>query len=358
MNNPNPYRNLPPSSFWADAVTQPRPGAIDPFLGNLRIGAAEKIATMGSCFAQHLSQYMARSGLTYFVPESAPPDLSEAEKRDRGFGVFSARYSNVYTARQALQLFQRAFGQFCPVDDVWERGDRFVDAFRPRIEPQGFASPEDVRAEAARHLTFVQRVFKESDWLIVTLGLTEAWRSRADGAVYPLAPGVAGGIYDPTRYEFMNASVSEVVNDLAALLEGIAGVNSALKVLLTVSPVAIIATYEPRHVLVSSVCTKSILRAAADEIERRFKNVTYFPGYEIVASPAADGRYYTDDLRQVNQLGLDHVTRVFAKHFMGQDAEGGVVGRGAPYNLPRNADIVCDEEEIERAFKKPKMWSK
>lgn len=354
----NPYSDLPPLSFWANAITNCRPGAVDPFLGFEKIPPEAKIATMGSCFAQHLSQFIARSGLTYFVPESAPAEMGDTEKRERGYGVFSARYSNVYTARQALQLFQRAFGQFQPVDDVWPRGDRYVDAFRPRIEPDGFASPEAVRAEAARHMTFVRRVFTESDWLILTLGLTECWRSRVDGAVYPLAPGVAGGVYDPAKYEFMNASVSEVVNDLAALFEAVAAVNSKLRIMLTVSPVPIIATYEQRHVLVSSICTKSILRAAADEVDRRFPNVTYFPGYEIILSPSSEGRYYADDLRHVSQSGLDHVTRVFAKHFMGQDAVTAAVERGVQYEVPRNTDVVCDEEEIARALAKPKLWSR
>lgn len=351
----NPYSARPPEAFWG-GVAQAAPGALDPCVRGEIIPPTARIATMGSCFAQHLSSCVAQSGLTYFVPEAPPPGLTDAEARARGYGVFSARYGNVYSVRQALQLFQRAFGQFQPQDDVWERDGRFVDAFRPRIEPQGFDSPEAVRAEAARHLACVERVFRESDWLIFTLGLTEHWRSTIDGAVYPLAPGVAGGRYDPARHAFANATVGETVSDLAALIEGVAGVNPALKILLTVSPVALMATYEPRHVLTSTVCSKSILRAAADETERRFKNVIYFPSYEIVTSPAAEGRYYADDLRQVNRLGVDHVMRVFARHFMAPPPAQKTAGQ--PYVLPRSADVVCDEEELQRAFAKPKLWSK
>lgn len=357
MGADNPYGELPLSSFWGDAVAQIAPGALDPCLRGELISPTAKIATLGSCFAQHLSAYIAKSGLTYFVPEQAPPGLSDTEARVRGYGVFSARYGNVYSVRQALQLFQRAFGQFHPADDVWQRGDTFVDAFRPRIEPEGFASPEDVRAEAAHHRKFVQRVFRESDWLIFTLGLTESWRSRVDGAVYPLAPGVAGGYFDPARYEFANATVGETVSDLAALTTVIAEVNPRLKILLTVSPVALMATYEPRHVLTSNTCSKAILRAAADEVERRFENVIYFPSYEIITSPAAEGRYYADDLRQVNQLGVDHVMKVFARHFVSPDTNA-PAGHEKAYILPRGTDVVCDEEEIQRVFAKPKLWSR
>jgi hypothetical protein len=259
--------------------------------------------------------------------------------------VFSARYGNVYTARQALQLFRRAFGAFTPAEAVWSRGDRFVDAFRPRIEPNGFASPDAVLADMARHLEAVRRVFLESDWLIFTLGLTEGWRSRIDGAVYPLAPGVAGGAFDPQRHEFVNFSITETVSDLDSLIGLAREVNPSLRILLTVSPVALAATYEARHVLVSTVCSKSILRAAADEMERRHENVLYFPAYEIVTSPSAEGRYFADDLRQVNALGVEHVMRVFRRHFI----DSGAATPASPArqrSAAADVQAVCDEDEI------------
>ena len=66
--------------------------------------------------------------------------------------------------RQALQLFQRAFGSFHPQETAWARGGRFVEAFRPQIEPDGFASAAEVAAEAERHLARVRDVFANADW--------------------------------------------------------------------------------------------------------------------------------------------------------------------------------------------------
>ena len=43
-----------------------------------------------------------------------------------------------------------------------------------------------------------------------TLGLTEAWRSRHDGCVFPVAPGVSGGEWSPDDHEFVNSTVEEV----------------------------------------------------------------------------------------------------------------------------------------------------
>ena len=132
-------------------------------------------------------------------------------------------------------------------------------------------------------------------------------RSKRDGAVYPLAPGVHGGSFDPHEYEFVNFSAGDVCADLAAFVTGLRKINPKIRVLLTVSPVALIATYEKRHVLVSNAYSKAALRVAADEAQRLHDFVHYFPSYEIITSPAAGGRYYEDDLRSVNETGVNHV---------------------------------------------------
>jgi hypothetical protein len=313
----------------------------------------EKVATIGSCFAQHLGFNIAMSGFNYFVAETCAHDLPPAVAKSRNYGVFSARYGNVYTVKQAVQLFDRAFGQFPSGEHIWNRGSKFVDAFRPQIEPEGFSAVEELVSSRSTHLDCVRRVFEECDWLIFTLGLTEAWRSTRDGAVFPLAPGVAGGAFNANECEFVNFTVREVSDDLSALIERLHAVNPTAQVLLTLSPVPLIATYEKRHVLVSTTFSKAALRVAADEAERRFRNVIYFPSYEIITSPASGGRYFQDDLRQVTDIGVNHVMRMFTKHFL-HEAVATQLGKPAVNGVdldPHSDDIVCDEEEIYRAIK-------
>ena len=347
----NPYKNLDDFCFWSRAMTWPPPGRIDPVTRSAEIRPDTKVSTMGSCFAQHLAKHIKSSGLNYHVTENAPSGMTTEQAQERNYGVFSARYGNVYTVRQAVQLFDRAFGSFMPKDDVWPRGERFVDAFRPQIEPEGFPSPDDVRAAASDHLACVRRVFTESEWLVFTLGLTEAWRSRMDGAIYPIAPGVAGGSFDPTLHEYVNFTAAEVQADLGLFITRIRHINPTLRILLTVSPVPLIATYEPRHVWVSTTFSKSALRVAADVAERSFDDVIYFPSYEIITSPAAGGSYYADDLRQVTETGVKHVMRVFDNHFFPQEGLFVKGGELVPHHqdtiLRSDSGIVCDEEVIE-----------
>ncbi len=353
----NPYRNLPDFCFWSRAMTWPAAGHIDPVTEGVLIGRSDKVATMGSCFAQHLSRHLQHAGLQYYVAETPVVGMSDVEAKSRNYGVFSARYGNVYTVRQAVQLFDRAFDRFHPVDDVWEQKGGFVDAFRPQIEPQPLASVEAVRRSATEHLHYVREVFTQSDWLVFTLGLTEGWRSRRDGAVYPTAPGVAGGEFDPDQYEFVNFGCDEVRDDLAQFVDRVQEVNPDCKILLTVSPVPLIATYERRHVWVSTTCSKAVLRVAADEMERRFANVTYFPSYEIITSPATGGRYYADDLRQVTELGVKHVMRTFTAHFLTSSPDRPPSQAPLPVSMPP-ANVVCDEEVIDRVLQLSGFGSK
>jgi hypothetical protein len=358
---PNPYRDLPDHQFWERAVARLPAAEVDPVVrAGFTIGQQTRVATAGSCFAQNIARTLKRTGYNYYVPEDGAA-LSEPDRVHRNFGVFSARYGNIYTARQLNQLFDRAHGTFKPVDDIWEHEHLgFVDAFRPQVEPEGFPSPEAVRAAREEHFAHVRAMFRELEVFVFTLGLTEGWASRQDGAVYPVAPGVSGGRMDEAKYAFVNFTVEETVADLDAFLAKLRGVNPGCRVILTVSPVPLVATYEPRHVLVSTTFSKSVLRVAADVVARAHEQVDYFPSFEIITGNFSRGAYYEGDLRSVTEIGVDHVMRMFLRHYSGVAAADAAPAPPASpavndllaAELREGRGIVCDEEAIAAAAAK------
>ena len=70
----SPYSNLPTRSFWRPAVANRHIADFDEVAAGPFFRADDRIATAGSCFAQHLSRHLQRSGLTYFVAEEGPVD--------------------------------------------------------------------------------------------------------------------------------------------------------------------------------------------------------------------------------------------------------------------------------------------
>lgn len=353
----NPYSNLPDFQFWKKSLATLPMDEVDPVTQpNFKVDRSQKIATAGSCFAQHIARTLSRNGFNYFVAESAPTDMDATTAHASNYGVFSARYGNVYTVRQLVQLIDRAFGRYSPEDQYWLRKDgRYVDPFRPQIEPDGFHTLEDAEVSRRQHFAAVRTMIEEMDVFVFTLGLTEGWRSRHDGAVFPLAPGVAGGEMDLTRYEFVNFTADEVTTDLEKVIERLATINPKCKVILTVSPVPLIATYEPRHALVATTYSKAVLRVAAENIRSLYSHVEYFPSFEIITGSFTKGIYFEEDLRSVTDEGVAHVMRLFLKHYMvGESTDVGntefeLNTTGATESADKKKslfDIVCDEEAI------------
>ena len=350
----HPYRILPPIAFWRRSVAEIAPQDVDPVVkAPFRIKSGDNIVTAGSCFAQHMPRYLRDAGLNFLVTETAHPVVPAELAEVYGYGLFTARYGNLYTARQLLQLFQRAYGSFVPRDGAWQEPDGgWTDPFRPQIQPDRFVNRAELEASRAHHLACVRRAFESLDVFVFTLGLTESWLSREDGAAYPLCPGVSGGSFDPERHVFHNLSVAEVTADLLAFIGLLRGVNPQAKVILTVSPVPLVATASGGHALVATTYSKAVLRVAASETVQRCGDVAYFPAFEIITGTFNRGAYFAPDCRSVTEEGVAHVMRLFLRHFAEKMVE-------LPAPAPSAVDVhtsvmrslvqvMCDEEALDR----------
>ena len=241
-----------------------------------------------------------------------------------------------------------------PKDSIWERDGRFYDAFRPNVFPGGFASEEQLIEERKRHLASVLKVFTQSDVVVFTLGLTETWMSLQDGAVYPVAPGVVAGSMDESQHAFKNFNYTEVMSDLTAWCIRLREMNPEVRILLTVSPVPLNATFEPRNVWTSTTYSKATLRSAAGDVASTLPYVDYFPSYEIITCPQVQGRYFEDDLREVKEIGVRHVMRVFGKHYLAKSEAAEVVEQKRRFGFGRStrsagvSSVFCDEELLDQ----------
>ena len=320
---------------------------VDPVVSvPFQIALSDSVATAGSCFAQHISRSLQARGFRYLVTEPGPVA--------RSYHVFSARFGNIYTVRQLLQLFLRAYGHFEPLDGFWRQGEAWVDPFRPQVEPDGFPNPEALTADRERHLAAVRRMFEECDVFIFTLGLTEGWLSTGDGAVFPLAPGVAGTPGQTEGYAFCNFSVAQMVEDFTRFTQRFRTVNPKVRIILTVSPIPLMATYEDRHVLLSTVYSKSALRVVAEMLTQSLPDIAYFPSYEIITGHHTRYSYFDDDLRHISPEGIARVMTVFERHYLDYEntektakPEFGVnEAKSLLTDAERVAlsEVICDEE--------------
>lgn len=345
----SPYQNLDARNFWKTGVEQQSPFRIDDFYRKKFDINGLKVATAGSCFAQHIARNLRARGVEVLDMEPAPRWMSTPTANKFGYGLYSARYGNIYHIRQLLQILQEAFEGAAFANPVWEAKGRYHDAFRPSVEPKGLTSPDEVMAHRALHLKAVHKLFSSADLMIFTMGLTEGWVHNQTGTTYPTAPGTIAGTYDPDQYGFKNFTHGEIMKDFDGILEILRAIRPNLKILLTVSPVPLTATASDQHVLPATVYSKSVLRSVAGELTQTHDFIDYFPSYEIIASHFSRGMFYGPNLRSVEESGVENVMRLFFdQHRIKARAH---TGNGASPPSSKE-DVVC-EEELLNAFTRP-----
>lgn len=342
----SPYSDLPPRAYWRSGVAERAP--LDPgdlYRPRFPVARTTRVATAGSCFAQHVGRALRGAGLRVLDAEPLPDAVPDAVAQRFGYRLFSARWGNLYTTRQLLQLMREAEGIAIPADPVWEKNGRFYDAQRPSVEPAGLDSPELVALHRAGHLAAVRRVLREADLFVFTLGLTECWLHRASGTVFPTAPGTIAGQHDPDVHAFHNSDVSEVLAEFEAFRDLARRINPALRFLITVSPVPLTATATGQHVEVATAWSKAVLRAAAGTLYARHADIDYFPSYEVITSQNNRGAYFEANQRSVSPQGVDTAMRMFLNaHGLAEGADPAPrPGRKARRAAAEAADVVCED---------------
>lgn len=338
----SPYDALPPRAFWRSAVAgRAADQTADLYVPRFPITAQTRIATAGSCFAQHVGRALRAAGCTVLDAEPLPDAIPDAVAQRFGYRLFSGRYGNIYTARQWLQLLREMRGKASPALTVWERDGRFHDAQRPNVEPEGLDSADFVLAHRRRHLATTRRMLAQADVFVFTFGLTEAWVHRATGTVYPTAPGTVAGIHDPDIFAFHNFDVAEVLADFEQVRLMMKARAPDLKFLVTVSPVPLTATASGQHVEVATAYSKAVLRAVCGMLVTRHDDVDYFPSYEIITSQTARGAYFEENLRSVTPQGVATAMETFlTAHGLARAVE-------APVEVDDGQSLICEEAMLD-----------
>jgi hypothetical protein len=364
----HPYEELSEKFFWATAVAKRNMFDIEELWDpKFRIEKHHKVATFGSCFAQHIGRALVSRNFNWMISEWPPRGLSAENAKKYNYGVFSARTGNIYTVSLLQQWVHWATGEADIPEEVWEKDGRYYDPFRPNIEPNGFLSVNELRLSRELAIEAFKECLMKANVFVFTLGLTESWFNKEHGYEYPMCPGTVAGVFDRSKHQFINQDFPFIRSRLEATIGKIHELNPGIKILLTVSPVPLTATNSGNHVLIATMESKSILRAVAGQMKRRFGFVDYFPSYEIINSPPFRGTFFESNQRTVNHVGVNHVMDSFFKclhskfpmldmpKIQTKDNEKPATSSTRPEldkkAVKRDEDVIC-EEELLNAFAK------
>jgi hypothetical protein len=255
------------------------------------------ITSIGSCFSREIRNELVRKGFNYLQTEPGA-----AGKNPEG-------WNRVYNTFCLRQEFERALSDFAPRERFWEFDGQILDPYRKRV---AWTSREQAEAELAQHRESARQAFTQAEIVIITVGLREIWFSKLDGAVFSQLP--PSKVLDPARHAFRCSTVEENLANLEAIHALLKQANPRCRIIVTVSPVPLRATFLDQNVLISNSISKATLVVATHEFVARHDDVHYFPGYELVT--VGIKKPLERDNRHVRRRAVARIMRVFEQMFV------------------------------------------
>jgi GSCFA family len=260
------------------------------------LSSSMKIFTLGSCFARNVEVALMAKGFDVCTRTGDFP--------------YPHGGLNRYNTPVMLHELELAIGekQFQPASIV-----ELPRGFADLTSHDAFATFDKVVEYRAKTTGVFARI-KEADAVIITAGLAEVWYDKLYGQFINIAPSQAS-LHEPDRFQFSILGFQPNLDALRKLINLVHKISPNSKVLLTVSPVPLNATFINRDVLISNAYSKSCLRTAVEEIYWEFDFVDYFPSYELVTLSSPE-LVWERDRRHVRADFVNKIMDVFIREYV------------------------------------------
>ena len=276
-----------------------------------RMGRNDALFAIGSCFARGIESAMVGAG---FDVRSAAREFDDFELRVEG--VTGLGFMNKYTTHSIRAEIEWALDpqSTFPKESLVDVGDdEWID---PSTNPTLRWVNLDATLERRSTITEVVRRSVDCRVIVVTLGLVELWFDHESGIHLNMAPTPAMRERHPGRYTFEVSNFIENRENMEAVgdLFDQHG-HPDVQLVVTTSPVPLMATFTNRDVVVANTYSKSVLRAVAEDFAASRPNVHYFPSFEIVMN-SDRGAAWADDGRHVQPEVVNHIMALFQHRFV------------------------------------------
>lgn len=261
-----------------------------------------KVFTIGSCFAREVEEVLLPLGFDVLT-------------RDIGTYAYPHGYLNRYNSAAMLQELEYANG-----DRKFQKDSivRLRSGYADLTSYGQFDTLEEV-LEHRHRTTALFRKLREADVVIVTAGLSEVWFDRTWSHYTNIAPSEAAR-NEEHRFEFRALDFATTRHSLNALVSLIRTQANRARIILTVSPVPLNATFLARDVLISNCYSKAALRSAVEELYWKNSDVDYFPSYEMAAL-SDPNLVWEHDRRHVRRSFVGDIMEAFLSRYVAEPSE-------------------------------------
>jgi len=244
------------------------------------------VMLIGSCFTDHISKKLAAH--KFRVLENPHGILFNPKSIENAINTY---IGNREYQRTDLFFFNELWAS-------WEHHGQFA-------HPDAGIALQMMNVSVGHAHSFL----KEAKWMVITLG--SSW-------VYELKNVSMGGIMKQVAanchkvpqqfFDHRLLSSGEVNASLGAIIRAVRNFNPFIQVIFTVSPVR-----HFREGLVENNRSKALLITAVHQLVQSFKNIYYFPSYELVIDDLRDYRFYAEDMVHPNYQATQYVWEKFVQ---------------------------------------------
>jgi hypothetical protein len=274
-----------------------------------KINKQDKIFTIGSCFARNIENSLQRNGIPFASKGyTLSGDYYEIKNAGDRRGVL-----NAYTPHSMWQLFQLADANF-PIDKglIEISEDLYFD---PLTSGLSFLNKE-ITLKIRRELIEIYKKLEQCNTVIITLGYIESWIDNLTNTFLNRTPYQKELRKISDRFSFFQADytlsllvIRQIVDFISQKTEGRA------KIIITVSPVPLAATFTDKDIVIANQYSKSTLVCCAQTIADENDQVDYFPSYEMVMNSDRASAWLKDGVH-INEQLVDNVITQFVEAYI------------------------------------------
>ncbi|MEZ4972026.1 MAG: GSCFA domain-containing protein [Cyclobacteriaceae bacterium] len=254
-----------------------------------KIGIQDSVFTIGSCFADNLGKKLTDNKFSVAV------------------NPFGTSYNPVSIQKQlvyALTNGRPSSTSYGELNDTYFNFD-FHSSFST-LNRQSLENNISNAIEKQHSFLTSAKV------LMITYGTAWVYERNENSEIVSNCHKVPGSAFKKSLL-----TQKKILESFETLHKQLTEFNSDLRIILTLSPV--------RHIkdtLELNAVSKAVLRLTCHTLSELYKNVSYFPAFEIVMDDLRDYRFYDRDLLHPSQEAIDYIWKKFRESYLDQLANG------------------------------------
>lgn len=256
------------------------------------ISKNDMVTSFGSCFARHINKFISSKG--YKVGQVGKDIKVTSDTHVIRFGA------GIVNTFALLQQFEWAYENKNFNEALW------------------YGSNGELAKQSEQIRQSTKAIFDQTSVFILTLGLSEVWYNKKTEEVFWRA--IPMDKFDESVHGFRLSTVQENCNNLYKIIDIIKKHRPNAKIIFSLSPVPLIATFRPVSCITADSVSKSILRVALDavitEYQSKYSDIYYWPSYEIIKYFITNP--YEEDNRHINNLSIRLIMEAFERHYLKQ----------------------------------------